>query len=154
MADTRTVVVRAIESSLQKDGWRKKSGSWYKRAPETLLVVNIQKSNYSRLYFLNLAIFMPNRADEFSPYEQAPVRLRVNDLPGAEQYSPRELLDLERPLADDERESRITKMMEDLVLPDMNKCGTVDGLMPGGSGRAVIDGVPALGADAMFLKAT
>jgi hypothetical protein len=49
------------------------------------------------MYFLNLAIFMPNRADEFSPYEQAPIGFRVDDLPGAEQYSPRELLFSRRP---------------------------------------------------------
>ncbi len=35
-------------------GGSKKSGSWYRRSPETIVVLNLQKSQYALRYYVNL----------------------------------------------------------------------------------------------------
>ena len=152
MPDTRDVIKRTVESSLKADGWSKSGDSWYKKSTETLLAVSLQKSNYARSYFLNLGIFMPPVESVSTDFGLAPISLRVDSLPDAKSFDTRTLFDLEFPMSESDRQEKIQHLLEGVVLPEMNKCGTVDALKPNGAGHSLMEHVPLLGAEALFLR--
>lgn len=154
MPDTRNEVVRSVEDSLRDDGWRKSGPSWYKDGIDTLLVVNLQKSNHSNRYYLNLGVFVAPLPTARPREELAPIHLRVERLPGSERFDPRHLLDLDSPSVGVDRVIRIKRMMGELVLPALNVCQRLEDLEVGGAGRAIVDCVPLLGNEAAFLRST
>jgi hypothetical protein len=66
----KAIVVKAFEGPLGEAGFRKKSGSWYLDAPETILVANLQKSNWGPQYYVNLAVWFKALGTEEAPKEQ------------------------------------------------------------------------------------
>jgi hypothetical protein len=152
MTDTRDIVKRTVESTLRGDGWVKSGGSWYKRSTETLLAVDLQKSTYSKMYFLNLGIFLPPVDSVSTDFGRAPISLRVESLPRAKSFNPRSLFDLEFPMEEADRQQKIRELMEDVVFAEMNKCGTVEALKPNGAAESFMERVPLLGAEALFLR--
>lgn len=150
MADTRNLIKRTIEDCLAADGWRKKSASWYKPQPELLLAVNLQKSDHAQLYYLNLAIWIG--VPDCPPYYQADIGFRVDKVPGADQYNPDRLLNLESDLPDGLRETALRMLMRECILPQINKADTVSSLEPGGAVREIINALPLLSVEAKFLK--
>jgi hypothetical protein len=151
MADKRNVVVRVIQESLTADGWRRSGESWYKNASENQLAINLQKSDYSRKYWLNLSIFLPPIPAKPAPYYSAPIRMRADALPQAESFDVDALLDLELPLDESLREDRLKELMKDLVLANLNKAGSVADLESGGAARAIVENLPGVGEAARFL---
>lgn len=75
-------VVKAEVARVAKDrGMTRRSGSWYLRGPESILILNLQKSNYSRRYFVNLGVWLRGVEDaEFPPEHKAHIRTRMTEL--------------------------------------------------------------------------
>lgn len=152
MPDTRDVIKRTVESILKADGWKKSGDSWYKKSTETLLAVCLQRSNHSKKYFLNLGIFLPLVDSVSTDFWLAPISLRVDALPNAKRFAPVNLFSLEFPMDEADRQEKIQELMEIVVLPEMNKCGTVEALKPNGAGQSLMEHVPLLRAEALFLR--
>lgn len=79
------VIPTLIQSRLDKlaraNGFEKKAGSWYLRRDETILVLNLQKSNYGGRYYLNVAVWLRELGDETAPKEQnCHIRTRLGRL--------------------------------------------------------------------------
>lgn len=54
----RNEVQQAYDLASKGAGYVKHSGSWYKRLPETIAVLNLQKSQYGPKYYVNLALWL------------------------------------------------------------------------------------------------
>jgi hypothetical protein len=150
--DERSTVKKSIEEALRLDGWRKASATWFKSMAETTLVADLQKSNHSNRYFLNLGVHLRSDLGPAARVTTAPIMLRVEQLPAVGPHRPHVLLDLESPMADEDRVGRNTDKMTKWVLPQMNACSTVAALKPGGAGRGVVEATYAIGPDALFLR--
>lgn len=76
-----TVVQSAIDTWAKNAGMTKKSGSWYLTRDETILVLNLQKSNYASRYYLNVAVWLQAIALAKFPNEQTcHIRTRLSRL--------------------------------------------------------------------------
>jgi hypothetical protein len=72
MSAMNKVILRAFEATLNEIGFTKKSGSWYREERDSILVANLQKSDFSDAYFINLGIWL-------KPLGGADKRLTVTD---------------------------------------------------------------------------
>lgn len=75
------IVPRTIDAWAKTNGFVKNSGSWYLEREETILVADLQKSNYSQRYFLNLSVWLREIEEARFPAERkCHVRTRLTQL--------------------------------------------------------------------------
>ncbi len=74
-------IVNYFNSKFKEYGFKKKGLTWYKKFPECICVVNLQKSNYNNLYYLNVASYIRS-IDPIIDYpkeEKCHIRTRLGD---------------------------------------------------------------------------
>lgn len=75
------IVRQGIEDVLRARGYSKRSGSWYRTQRETVAVIDLQRSNYSPAYYLNVALWLLALGREAYPKEHhCHVRTRIDEL--------------------------------------------------------------------------
>ncbi len=126
---TRNIIQTTIDDLAKAGGFFKKSGTWYRRQAETIAILDLQKSQYSHLYFLNVALWLLPIADAQFPKEPTcHVRSRLTRLfPNAEEEV-NELLDLDAPLDDPVRCAGLRSIFSSRLLPLLDQCSTIVGL--------------------------
>ena len=60
-------IVNVFEQSLGQAGFINKGDSWYFNEAETILVANLQKSNFGKQYYVNLAVYVKQFGEERFP---------------------------------------------------------------------------------------
>jgi hypothetical protein len=79
-------------------GFRKRKHTWFKTNPDTITLVDLQKSQWGGQYYVNLAVFLRDLGDVPTPAEhRAHLRVRLTAVAGSECGSIEQALDLERP---------------------------------------------------------
>ena len=120
------VVQETVDSFLKNHGYSKRSGSWYRAQDETVAVVNLQRSNYSPRYYLNVALWLSTLGSEPYPKEhQCHVRTRLNRLlDDGDVFEA--ALDLDEPI---EHGDRVSTISEALAVADdlLRACSSLDG---------------------------
>src|SRR5262245_58564158 len=75
------IITNAFEESLKTEGFVKRSGTWYLNREQTLLVANLQKSQYGDKYYINLAVWMKKLGEQRFPKEHlCHIRLRLTSI--------------------------------------------------------------------------
>lgn len=70
-----------VDEFCKSRGYSKRSGSWYRRQDETIAVVNLQRSQHSHAYYLNVALWLIALGDAAAPKEHTcHVRTRADRL--------------------------------------------------------------------------
>lgn len=105
------IVQTTLANVMKGLGLAKKGSTWYLRRDETIFVVELQKSNYGLSYFLNIAVWLRELGDAQFPKEHAcHIRTRLGELVGDPERLT-QLLDLEHPLSEVERESELSRLL-------------------------------------------
>ncbi|CAI9404243.1 MULTISPECIES: DUF4304 domain-containing protein [Aestuariimicrobium] len=65
-----TLVQSTVDAYAKSRGFVKRAGSWYLKREDIILVLNLQKSNYGRQYFLNIGLWLNVLGTEQAPQEQ------------------------------------------------------------------------------------
>lgn len=125
----RNAVQRTVDEFGHEAGFEKKSGSWYQHGEEVIVVLNLQKSQYGPQYYVNVAFWLRQLGEERYPKEhKCHVRLRLEDVvPDTEEEIGR-LLDLEKPLSDEQRIEALLRLLRERLGPVIKRAGSVDGL--------------------------
>ena len=55
---TKEQFKKTIHSTALKNGFDKSFGGWFKSSSECIIVLNLQRSNFSELFYLNIKIFV------------------------------------------------------------------------------------------------
>ena len=127
----------AFKEALQPLGFVRKGHSWYDTSEEVIVVVNLQKSNYSNTVYLNLGFWLQKlEVSEYPPVHQCHIQTRACSLwpegtPRPEEGPPRiaDLFELEDYSCDDERRLTLIKEWISLKLvPTLKSAMTVSGL--------------------------
>lgn len=72
---------KALEKTLRYYNALYKSGNWYVKKEKIIIVVNLQKSNYGNVFFLNFGIFIKGMQSIDFPKEQfCHIRLRLSEI--------------------------------------------------------------------------
>jgi hypothetical protein len=117
-------IQRLVDGFAHSHGYSKKSGSWYRRQVETIAVLDLQRSDYSHAYYLNVALWLLPLGDATAPEEHTcHVRTRATRVVDDEQAL--ELaLDMTKPVAD-----RSSVILAALTVADelLAACSTIAG---------------------------
>ncbi len=127
---TQSSQVNAIlKRTLHEADFVGNASTWHKSLPETILVVDLQKSQYGPQYYLNLGIWLKQLGKAQTPKEhQCHIRLRATSLPSVGAKLLERALDLEdMSMSAEQREKFIVEYMQKEVLPFMELTGTVKG---------------------------
>ncbi|WP_437483775.1 DUF4304 domain-containing protein [Sorangium sp. So ce1014] len=131
---TENPVKLATDAALKSAQFLRKSGTWYRNVEETVLIVDVQRSNFGQQYYINLGIFVKGLAQQLTklpPKEsECHIRLRLESLmPEAEEQASQALLDLENiSIGFDERQIRIREAIDSVALPFLLQCSTRAGI--------------------------
>lgn len=108
------VIVEAVDSYFRQDlGFLRKGATWYLKLEQMSWVVNLQKSQYSSKYFLNVGIWLNDLGHLEWPKEQeCHVRTRINALlPLDEESLVSRLFDLEAASEESERRASLRDLL-------------------------------------------
>jgi hypothetical protein len=134
---TADAVQTAAERFAREAGFTKKAGSWYRRQPETIALLQAQKSQWGRQYYLNVALWLLALGEAEHPKEnQCHVRTRLARLLAADEAAALErLLDLDKEAVD--REGELGELLRGRLLPLLDATGTLEDLRT--SGRPLLE---------------
>jgi hypothetical protein len=129
---SRNIVQRSFDACGKSHFTQKRSGTWRRKLGEVEQSLNLQKSQYSLLYYVNVELEFPAEA------EGAYIRGRAGSLLDSEDAERlATLLDLDRcPMSDEDRKAQLRVLFDQLV-------STLDVL-------ASIEAVAAKDADGWF----
>ncbi|WP_437923837.1 DUF4304 domain-containing protein [Sorangium sp. So ce291] len=131
---TENPIKLAADAALMEAQFLRKSGIWYRDTEETVLVVDVQHSNFGQQYYINLGIFvkgLSQKPTRLPPKEnECHVRLRLESLmPEAEEQVRQVLLDLENEsIGFFERKQRILELVASVAVPFLSQCSTRAGI--------------------------
>jgi hypothetical protein len=74
-------LVNTLHLPLKAAGFKKRSLSWYLYGRDTIVVVNLQRSDWNKDYYINIGIWLKALGDEtFPKYYKCPMVWRVEEL--------------------------------------------------------------------------
>ena len=121
------VIRKAFEIPLRESGFRKKSGSWYLDRDEAILVANLQKSQFSRAYYVNLAVWLKRFGEKDSPKEHlCHIRVRLTSL--VDDRLSKALDSEDESISEDERREVIESTVRTKAIPFLEGLSTLDGV--------------------------
>lgn len=126
---SRNAVHRAFDAFGKGMGMEKKSGSWYHRGEDVVGVVNLQKSQYSLSYYVNVGFWMTDLGEERYPKcDACHVSMRLGGLIPSARRRIDELFDFEYLLADESREAEIRALFDGELRPLLDRSSAIAGL--------------------------
>lgn len=105
----------ALAAPLRTLGFVKKSNNWYLETEETILVVNLQKSQYGEQYYVNCGVTLKSfGGDPFPKEHLCDIRFRLSSVVPSEKHEECErALNLENNIfSEEERKIAVTKLFE------------------------------------------
>lgn len=123
----RTPVHVAFDRFGREAGLELHRRAWYQRADEVVTVCGLQKSQYGPSYYVNVGFnFTTLDADPHPHPEGCHLTVRIGEFVSGLEL--RELLDLDAPIADSARESRLFDIFARRLEPVVQRATSVDGL--------------------------
>lgn len=130
MADPK-LVHQAVGAPLVAAGFKRKSDTWCSEKEQVTILVNLQKSQYSRQYYVNCGISLKCLGGNPPKREHlCHVRFRLTAIaPAADCRLIDSIFDLEdETLADGERREKISSLIRHLALPFLQECSSGEGI--------------------------
>ena len=124
-------------------GFQKHSDTWYRRCPDLVQVLNLQKSQYGNQYYLNVGIYVPSigaASSQWPKEHQCHVRMRAKTLVSEESKDVARFesaMDLEDgSVSNDMREQEIGRFLDEHVASFLDSAKSLEDLRSLiGSGR-------------------
>jgi hypothetical protein len=113
----------------QENGFERAYGMWFKEQDESLVCIDLQRSNYSHLYYVNINVYIQGL---FGKNFKKSKDLKFGAGGSAihtgppNKYAP--ALDQENELTDLERKKMLEEMFSEYLIPFIKKISTRDGI--------------------------
>lgn len=131
---TENEIKLGIDEAVKEAGFLRKSTNWYREMNETILVINLQKSNYGDQYYINLGILVkdlpayPGSKPQPKAH-QCHIQMRMGSEEPAEEKHLEQLLNRDdKTIASIDRRLGIKQAIRLIALPFLDQCSTVDGI--------------------------
>jgi hypothetical protein len=125
----RNAVHQAYDRFGSEAGFEKKSGSWFRTSSDVIEICNLQKSQYSPKYYLNVSFWLRELGDERYPKaHQSHIVARAESLVPSIESRLEELLDLEYAISDEVRIFELVALLNENLLPIFERAKTMSGL--------------------------
>jgi len=116
-----------FDNVAQSHGFELAFGRWVKESPECIVTLDLQKSNFSRIYYLNISVFIQGVLEKH--YIKSKELYR--NLGDAFRRQPKEydnVLDLDAQMEEIERRQTLNALFKDFLVPFSTKALTRSGL--------------------------
>lgn len=114
-----------LKPALKSYGFRKKGGTWWRHLDDFIQVINIQGSQWSKRFYLNLGVYIRELGDKEWPAEyDCHVRVRLSSIADSELVH--KLLNYEKDIEDRSRE-KISEVVVEEGIHWLEKCSSIDG---------------------------
>ena len=128
MVPAKTPIHVALDRFGRDAGLELHRRAWFWHTDEVVVVCSLQKSQWSRAYYLNVGVYLRSLGDELHPAaEDCHLSLRGGDLLGHE-TDLSELLDLEKPIERGDRSLRLYMLLHESLEPAIKRADTVAGV--------------------------
>jgi hypothetical protein len=119
-------LLKFVNNILKEYKFKRKSNNWYFEFDETIIVFNMQRSNFCAYYFLNIGAKIKDIDNEnkFPREYQCDFRIRLNNYC----LDDNDYFDLENTIIDNNRENGIKVFLEEIVIKTIKKISTVNGI--------------------------
>ncbi len=125
----RNEIQQTFDAFGKSEGMVKKSGSWYKAEGEVTRVVNLQKSQYGRRYYVNVGYWLQAIEEaKFPPSEQCHILIRLDSLIADREVEVNELLDFASEIPAEERTQRLGDLLTSRLRPVLEQGASLEGL--------------------------
>lgn len=123
-----TAFKKMFDAIAKESGFERAYEGWFKEAPEIILVLDLQRSNFEKYYYLNIKLFIQGTFGNTYSKSKKLVKTDCGNifLRQPDNYS--SLLDLDTALEDNERKEGLMKMFSEFITPFSNKTNTKEGI--------------------------
>lgn len=123
-----TELKKIIGKILKDNNFVTLNGNWFKESDETIVVLNLQKSNFSDKYYLNIRIFIKGLFCNFSKMDKKWIKNQIGDVflraPKEFDY----ILDMENNIGLEERIEKIQDLFNKFIVPFSSEAFSVAGI--------------------------
>jgi hypothetical protein len=114
-----------LKPALKSHGFRKKGGTWWRQLDNFIQIINIQGSQWSKRFYLNLGVYIKELGDKEWPAEyDCHVRVRLSSI--TESTLVNDLLNYEEDLEGKKREE-ISEIVVKEGIPWLDRCSSIEG---------------------------
>ena len=127
--DTKTFKT-LFRSALSSQGFTGKGGTWHRDSAETILVINLQTSQFATQFYVNIAWWLKVLGTDTRPKEMdCHIRIRLTELLFNERQLIEQLFNLEdASISNVHRSRRINLLVFDRIVPHILSLQTVQSL--------------------------
>jgi hypothetical protein len=124
----RDAVQRAFDWLGREHGFTRRSGDLFKESDEVVAVLDLQRSDYVRVYYINVGFALRQLHDgPVTRFGLCDIRLRAEVLVSTGEDL-QQLLDLETDFDEETREAELRQALEERLLPVIDAALTIEGL--------------------------
>ncbi len=110
------------------NGFEQAFGGWFKDSNECIIVLDLQKSYYSNLYYLNVKIFIQGMFGNTYRRSKDMVKKDLGDIFTRSPQRLNDPLDIENPMSDEERKTKLKTLFNEFIIPFTQKAMSVSGI--------------------------
>ena len=113
----------------KKNGFIWDFGGWYRNCDYSLLVFDLQKSNFSNLYYLNIKVFIHGILGEKYDVSKYLIKYQPGSISTRGPKYVHEILDFENGMDDNKRIEGIEQIFDNYLILFSNQAMTKDGII-------------------------
>jgi hypothetical protein len=112
----------------KSNGFERAFGGWFKESPECIIVLELQKSNYSDYYKLNFKIYVQGLFGNKYTINKDLIKKDMGHILSGEPLPYRKVLDFDEPMEDTLRIQKSEELFTGYIVPKTDKCLTKKGI--------------------------
>jgi hypothetical protein len=138
----KDAIQTAVAAVARAGGFKGGPRTWRKAVPLGIVVLNLQKSSWGPQYYVNFGLYVRSLGPLQEPRaEQCHYSARAGTVDPSRAERWKELLDLERPIEDSQRQREIDESLRDEVFAFLDRIGTEEGLRAAATDGLLTQGV-------------
>jgi len=109
-------------------GFENAFGGWFIDCPESIVVLDLQKSNYGDYYEMNLKIYIQGIFGNSYSISKDLVKKDIGDVFTRQPLEYSSVLDFDTPMDDEKRKTGVVKLFSDFIVPFTDKALSKSGI--------------------------
>ena len=105
----------------KSNGFERAFGGWFKDGAESIVVLDLQKSNFGDYYEMNVKIYVQGMFGNSYSKSKNLVKRDIGNIFRRQPYEYRSVFDFDEPMNDEERNADLIKLFSDFIVPFTDK---------------------------------
>lgn len=102
-------------------GFESAFGGWFRESAESIIVLDLQKSNYGDYYEMNIKVYVQGMFGNNYTRNKDLVKKDTGDIFRRQPPEYKDVLDFDTPVDDEKRRERLAKLFSEFIVPFTNR---------------------------------